>query len=284
MADVSSDLEQGTKFFERKVLYVKYIVTWKGGLSVRKKESVESEISNRLKRGKRLTAYIAPGTFPKRVYITSQSKGTAIHGWISTFKKNRDGESVDTIRRFLPPTAWRDIGEFLPDVPANRIFRSGNWDSPGTKSVDRFDLGCPRTVINLRPTADPECAKVVMLDRPAPRSVEERYDTTQGPVRKWLQQIVKEIQNEIIKFPVLIHCVHGRDRTGVVIAALLLILNVPVDKIIEDFLRTEGAKERMHLIRMSIQGIQEKGVESYFAHYNSGPIDLGEVRRKIMGS
>jgi len=261
---------------------VKYIVTWKGGLTVRKEKSINSEVQKSLKRGTRITAFISPGSFPKRVYITTQIEDNTVHGWISTFK-TRNGESVDTIRRFRPPTAWRGVGEFLPSVPPNRVFRSGTWDSPGDRPHDRFDLGYPKTVINLRPGSDPPCGKVVMLDRPAPRSVEERYDTTEPAVQKWLQQIVKEIEEGVIKFPVLIHCVHGRDRTGVVIAALLLILDIPVEKIIEDFLRTEGAKERLHLIRMSIRGIQSKGLDAYFRHYNTNPIDLNMVREKLLG-
>ena len=53
----------------------------------------------------------------------------------------------------------------------------------------------------------------------------EKYDTRRKEVRRWLNQIVKEIENLDLKYPILIHCLSGKDRTGIVVAAVLLILD-----------------------------------------------------------
>lgn len=41
-------------------------------------------------------------------------------------------------------------------------------------------------------------------------------------------------------FPVVIHCTHGKDRTGVIIMLLLLLCNVPTEAIEEDYAQSEG--------------------------------------------
>ncbi|DBB07498.1 TPA: hypothetical protein ACH3X3_008962 [Trebouxia sp. C0006] len=41
-------------------------------------------------------------------------------------------------------------------------------------------------------------------------------------------------------FPVVIHCTHGKDRTGVIIMLLLLLCNVSTEAIEEDYARSEG--------------------------------------------
>merc|ERR550532_1680526 len=105
-----------------------------------------------------------------------------------------------------------------------------------------------------------------MIHLPAPCSVEERYDTSQKEVQNWLCRIVHMIQTEEIVFPVLFHCTHGRDRTGTVILALLLIMDIPLDKIKQDFLRTEGASDRLNLFMLAHKGITAKGVKQYFRH------------------
>eukprot|EP00966_Prymnesium_polylepis_P212444 4921202-Prymnesium_polylepis.1 len=43
------------------------------------------------------------------------------------------------------------------------------------------------------------------------------------------------------EFPVLIHCRSGRDRTGVVVAAVLSLLGVPEHLIIAEYARSDGA-------------------------------------------
>ena len=55
------------------------------------------------------------------------------------------------------------------------------------------------------------------------------------PVIKDILQLLTQKEN----FPVLIHCAHGKDRTGVLIAVILSCLEVDEDIIINDFTESE---------------------------------------------
>ena len=46
------------------------------------------------------------------------------------------------------------------------------------------------------------------------------------------------------EWPVYIHCTSGRDRTGVVVAAALLVVGVPRAIVIEEYLLSDGADRR----------------------------------------
>eukprot|EP00884_Botryococcus_braunii_P006820 jgi/Botrbrau1/16139/Bobra.0349s0001.1 len=49
-------------------------------------------------------------------------------------------------------------------------------------------------------------------------------------------------------FPVLIHCIHGKDRTGIIVMLLLLLCGVTPDLILEDYIRSEAVlkESRLH--------------------------------------
>merc|ERR1712217_55214 len=75
---------------------------------------------------------------------------------------------------------------------------------------------------------------------------------------------------------ILIHCKRGRDRTGVAVAVLLMILGVPRNAIMEEFLLTEGAE--VTDLQRTFAGIKEKGgVDEYF----KGMLDLETIRRHL---
>ncbi|KAK9790970.1 hypothetical protein WJX73_008106 [Symbiochloris irregularis] len=49
-------------------------------------------------------------------------------------------------------------------------------------------------------------------------------------------------------FPILVHCIHGKDRTGIVIALLLMLCDVSAEAIVDDYMRSEVVlkESRMH--------------------------------------
>lgn len=259
------------------------IVTRKKGLNVRETEDSAAPITGFLPLGSRIQCEI-PQHESSKVFVTHLCSD--LFGWIRVEKK-RKGKKTPTTRKFLPPVSWRDVGQRLPGLPPDRIYRSGAWGKNintihGVSVTDSLDLGMPKCIVNLRPQKNCPVEHVKMIHLPAPCSVEERYDTSQKDVQNWLCRIVKMIEEEEIEFPVLFHCTHGRDRTGTVVLALLLIVGIELGKIQQDFLRTEGANDRMSLFMLAYKGITARGVDNYFRHFNRSPIDLVAVRNKIL--
>ena len=65
----------------------------------------------------------------------------------------------------------------------------------------------------------------------------ESYETYVIDYRKQIALIVRDLA-EPGALPALIHCVHGKDRTGLVIATILEVLGVSKDIIMQDYLLT----------------------------------------------
>lgn len=169
-------------------------------------------------------------------------------------------------------------------LPAGRLLRG-----PDPSGCSWDQLGQPRTIINLRMEAsdlartsnlwyspeDPNDG-IRMVHCPKENSL-NAYDTATPEVQKWLISIL-HVFEEAVTTPVLVHCRAGRDRTGVVIATLLLVLGVPKDHIVQEFLLSSDAKEEN--IRLTLQGIAALGgIDSY----TKNKIDLDLVRKKILG-
>jgi len=104
----------------------------------------------------------------------------------------------------------------------------------------------------------------------------EKYDTVQKEVRRWLIQIVKTFENPEMEYPVLVHCLSGKDRTGIVIATLLTILGVDCEVVIEEYLLSEGEVKR-EWIEQALDGLGK--VEAFF-----DAVDLALVRRNLLAS
>jgi protein-tyrosine phosphatase len=81
------------------------------------------------------------------------------------------------------------------------------------------------------------------------------------------------LENENLKYPILIHCLSGKDRTGIVVAALLLILGLNENEIKEEYLLSEG-EVKLELIQKSLDGM--KNLEKYFDR-----IDIKKIRANI---
>ena len=170
---------------------------------------------------------------------------------------------------------FRDVGVFIHLItgkqilPENRIYRGGSIDYVTThKEIDHV-----KSVINLRNGPDPDEFDIDYLHFPMSNKI-EKYDTTQKEVRTWLNKIIGTFENPNLKFPVLVHCLSGKDRTGIVIAAILLILGIDKKIIIEEYLLSDGDVNES-LISMSIEGM--KNIDEYFNR-----VDLVKVKEQLL--
>ncbi len=171
---------------------------------------------------------------------------------------------------------YRDLGEFINlitgenNFPENRIFRSGSIDH--VKNLK--EIGCPSSIINLRNRPDYQDFDVDYYHFPMANKV-EKYDTSQKEVRQWLNGILRLFEKPDLEYPVLIHCLSGKDRTGIVIAAILLILGYDKGTIMEEYLFSEG-EVKVELIQQALDGMQP--LEKYFA-----TIDFDKVQNQLRG-
>jgi protein-tyrosine phosphatase len=169
---------------------------------------------------------------------------------------------------------FRDVGEFINLIaeravlPERRLFRGGSIKALADPAL----IGNPRTIVCLQRGPDPEIAGIRNLHFPISNDY-EKYETSVPEVRKWLRSIVRAIESGV-EFPLYVHCLSGRDRTGVVIAALLKICELPDPLIIEEYRLSRGA-EANNLIYKTLQGLGD--LRSFFRG-----IDLAAVKKSLL--
>ena len=135
---------------------------------------------------------------------------------------------------------FRDVGATVnalagkPLLIERRLYRGGSLDRVG----DLAEVGCPGTIVNLRRAADVD-VKAKVLHVPADNSL-ANYETMMPRVRKWLADVVQAIAAPNVKLPMLVHCVEGKDRAGIATAAVLALLGVPRELIVDEYLASEG--------------------------------------------
>lgn len=149
-------------------------------------------------------------------------------------------------------------GDASPSLlPCGRLLRCGAIDNCSFDELRR-----PGTIVNVRMGPDDaldsslQANGVVLLHVPAENSL-EKYHTSDKGVQAWLQDVVRVFESSDIRFPVLLHCRSGKDRTGVAVALLLSLLGVPEPLIIKEFLLSAGAEEPR--IKESLSGIRKAG-------------------------
>ena len=161
---------------------------------------------------------------------------------------------------------FRDVGESLELItgktliPPGQIFRGGKIDF-----VDSHDeLLNPATILNLRRGTDPkkfECSYVQI----AASNDLEKYDTSNPEVRQWLNDVLSYCASVETKLPLLVHCTSGKDRTGVVVAAILTVIGIERSIIVDEYLLSDGDVSR-DLIELAIDGFTD--TSNYFHRVN----------------
>ncbi len=150
---------------------------------------------------------------------------------------------------------FRDVGEYVnllmgrPVMKEKSLYRGGKIQH----IVDLGEIGHARTIINLRRGPDPHMEGTVSRHFPISNDY-EKYDTADKVVARWLSEIVRFIAREECALPALLHCTSGKDRTGVAVAAILKILGIPDDVIVEEYLLSDGEVDRSW-IQLSLAGI-----------------------------
>lgn len=74
---------------------------------------------------------------------------------------------------------------------------------------------------------------------------------------------VFDILGDSTNYPVLIHCTQGKDRTGLIVALVLLLLDVPIDAIRHDYMLSEP--ELLPEQEQRMAEIREVGLTEDFA-------------------
>lgn len=157
---------------------------------------------------------------------------------------------------------FRDVGEALEliaDVPVfstHKLFRGGKIDFV----TDAATIQNPATILNLRRGADPQNLAASYAHFPASNDL-DKYDTSNREVRGWLNEVVSFFGDPGTQFPVLIHCTSGKDRTGIVVAALLTIVGIDRSMITDEYLLSDG-DVHPDWIEMALDGIADP--EKYF--------------------
>lgn len=170
---------------------------------------------------------------------------------------------------------FRDVGEFInclgetDRLPERTLYRGGTIGS--IRSLDVIEN--PRTIFNLRKGRDPEFPQVTTYNFPTSND-HERYQTSTPGVRRWLRNILVAVQDGI-ELPLFVHCLSGKDRTGIVIALLLHILDVPREMIIDEYLLSDWNLDRVHIVT-ALDGMTP--AEDIFKD-----VDLDRIKEQLLG-
>ncbi|MBU6954238.1 tyrosine-protein phosphatase [Hahella sp. HN01] len=148
----------------------------------------------------------------------------------------------------------RDVGEAVNCLSGRELMREGVLFRGGTVNelFSVSELPPVDCILNLRSGPDHVFVGKKQLHIPAVDSV-ENYVTASGAVRNWLNRVLAAICADVA-FPLLIHCTAGKDRTGVVVALILALIDVPQDVIVEEYLLSDGVADSAN-IETALQGI-----------------------------
>jgi len=169
---------------------------------------------------------------------------------------------------------FRDVGQTINILAETKLMREGILFRGGKIEgiQDLAQIGAPKVVVNLRKGVDPTFREVISLHSPAPDSVEV-YDISQGRNRKWIGETIRMIFEVDEHFPCFIHCAAGKDRTGVIIASILSILEIDAKLIHEEYLISMGLLQPA-LIRKTIKDLRDPRIYK--------KLDIKAIRSKFL--
>ncbi|MEN0064601.1 MAG: tyrosine-protein phosphatase [Myxococcota bacterium] len=133
----------------------------------------------------------------------------------------------------------RDVAESVELVAERPLLRPGLLFRGGTvnRLFDETELPPIETILNLRKGPDRLFRGVVNLHHPA-QDRKDNYLTSASSVQRWLQEgLVKVTQ---ARWPLLVHCTSGRDRTGVFIGLVLFVVGIEPSIIMDEYELSDG--------------------------------------------
>lgn len=136
---------------------------------------------------------------------------------------------------------FRDVGESINVLAGTALLREQILYRGGELGlVDEVgSIGGSATIINLRKATDPAFEGAENWHFPAPNS-QDVYLAGAGSNRKWIVMILRALGSSDAQLPIFVHCAAGKDRTGVVVAAILSCIGIPGELITEEYLLSAG--------------------------------------------
>lgn len=152
---------------------------------------------------------------------------------------------------------FRDVGEFINLIAERKIMQEGIFFRGGKTNfcISKEEIGSPKTIINLRKVPDSKDFGASMFHFPISND-HEKYKTSTPEVNLWLNYVFRTFENPELKLPVFIHCLSGKDRTGIVVGIILKLIEIPQEIIIEEYMLSDGEVKKDLFIE-AIKGISE---------------------------
>lgn len=149
---------------------------------------------------------------------------------------------------------FRDIGRSVNRLAGKQLFPEGVLYRGGRINaiVNHDELLNVATILNLRTKKDEQKFNCMYLHVPAVDKL-ENYKTANEKIKKWINKVLGEIVKDSVSVPILIHCTSGKDRTGVITAAILKLFDIPDEIIIKEYLLSNGV-EGTHPIKKALEG------------------------------